>query len=232
MEANVLFGKALGLGSGWKVVKSEMDVGRELKIWLDFESGSQFACPRCGKFSRLAIATLRRSMPWHAKGLLRKKIEPSIIILACPASSASGLRVQFHATDLEDFEVPSPSSDARPAVKDRSGRLGIDQSAETRYKGALRVRPSRAPKISRARLIAALSGLFKGRLVTPRSGTLLIVVSCKPETRISKPVGLTMKSTIVFPHSRASARMSLSLRCASARMTMSTRPRSQRLLTS
>jgi transposase len=52
MDANVLFGKALGLGSGWKVVKSEMDVaGRELKIWLDFESGSQFACPQCGKFS-------------------------------------------------------------------------------------------------------------------------------------------------------------------------------------
>ena len=52
MDANVLFGKALGLGSGWKVVKSEMDVGgRELKIWLDFESGSQFACPRCEKFS-------------------------------------------------------------------------------------------------------------------------------------------------------------------------------------
>ena len=54
MDANVLFGKALGLGSGWKVVKSEMDVaGRELKIWLDFESGSQFACPQCGKFSAL-----------------------------------------------------------------------------------------------------------------------------------------------------------------------------------
>ena len=51
MDANVLFGKALGLGSGWKVIKSEMDVaGQELKIWLDFESGSQFACPRCGKF--------------------------------------------------------------------------------------------------------------------------------------------------------------------------------------
>ena len=26
MDANILFGKALGLGSGWKVVKSEMDV--------------------------------------------------------------------------------------------------------------------------------------------------------------------------------------------------------------
>ncbi|HEY5813202.1 MAG TPA: hypothetical protein VIT23_11195, partial [Terrimicrobiaceae bacterium] len=47
MDANVLFSKALGLGSGWKVVKSEMDVaGRELKLWLDFEPGSQFACPQ------------------------------------------------------------------------------------------------------------------------------------------------------------------------------------------
>ena len=26
-------------------------VGRELKIWLDFESGSQFAYPQCAKFS-------------------------------------------------------------------------------------------------------------------------------------------------------------------------------------
>lgn len=51
MDANVLFGKALGLGTGWKVVNSEMDVaGRELKIWLDFESGLQFACPQCGEF--------------------------------------------------------------------------------------------------------------------------------------------------------------------------------------
>ena len=51
MDANVLFGKALGLGDGWKVVKSEMDVeGRQLKLWLDFEKGSQFACPECGEY--------------------------------------------------------------------------------------------------------------------------------------------------------------------------------------
>jgi transposase len=51
MDANILFGQALGLGSGWKVVKSEMDVGaRELRLWLDFELGSQFACPRCGNY--------------------------------------------------------------------------------------------------------------------------------------------------------------------------------------
>lgn len=51
MDANVLFGKALGLGDGWKVVKSEMDVeGRQLKLWLDFAKGSQFACPDCGEY--------------------------------------------------------------------------------------------------------------------------------------------------------------------------------------
>jgi transposase len=51
MDANKLFEMALGLGSGWKVVKSEMDVGtRQLKIWLDFGAGSQFECPECGEY--------------------------------------------------------------------------------------------------------------------------------------------------------------------------------------
>ena len=51
MDANKLFEMALGLGSGWKVVNSEMDVaGRQLKLWLDFAAGSQFACPSCGEY--------------------------------------------------------------------------------------------------------------------------------------------------------------------------------------
>ena len=51
MEANQLFSMALGLGNAWRVVKSEMKVeNRELKLWLDFESGLQFACPECGEF--------------------------------------------------------------------------------------------------------------------------------------------------------------------------------------
>jgi len=50
MDANILFGQALGLDKGWKVVKSEMDVtGRQLRLWLDFEAGSPFACPQCGR---------------------------------------------------------------------------------------------------------------------------------------------------------------------------------------
>jgi len=48
MDANLLFEKALGLGSGWKVVKSEMNVAeRRLKLWLDFAKGAQFPCPQC-----------------------------------------------------------------------------------------------------------------------------------------------------------------------------------------
>lgn len=54
MNTNSLFGKALGLGEGWKVVNSEMDVaGRQLRLWLDFEAGCQFACPQCGEFCRV-----------------------------------------------------------------------------------------------------------------------------------------------------------------------------------
>lgn len=50
MEANALFGKALGLEGEWKVVKSELDVGgRGLKLWLDFEAGTKFDCPQCAE---------------------------------------------------------------------------------------------------------------------------------------------------------------------------------------
>jgi hypothetical protein len=47
MQENILFWQALGLGNGWKVIKSEMDVaGQQLKLWLDFERGTYFACPK------------------------------------------------------------------------------------------------------------------------------------------------------------------------------------------
>jgi len=50
MDSNVLFTKALGLGSNWKVVESEMDVaGRELRLRLDFERGAHFPCAKCGR---------------------------------------------------------------------------------------------------------------------------------------------------------------------------------------
>lgn len=50
-DANKLFEKALGVGNGWRVVNSEMDVkGRKLRLWLDFASGSHFDCPQCGEW--------------------------------------------------------------------------------------------------------------------------------------------------------------------------------------
>jgi transposase len=61
MDANKLFEMALGLGSGWKVVKSEMDVPtRQLRIWLDFEAGSQFECPECGEYCGVHDTTEKR----------------------------------------------------------------------------------------------------------------------------------------------------------------------------
>jgi transposase len=51
MDANKLFDMALGLGSGWTVTKSEMNIeSRQLKLWLDFAPGTLFACPKCGEF--------------------------------------------------------------------------------------------------------------------------------------------------------------------------------------
>lgn len=45
-----LFQKALGLGDEWFVEKTEFNVQeKRLDIYLDFERGSKFACPECGK---------------------------------------------------------------------------------------------------------------------------------------------------------------------------------------
>jgi len=51
MNANKLFEMALGLGSGWKVEKSDMELeASTLKLWLKFEPKSLFACPSCGEY--------------------------------------------------------------------------------------------------------------------------------------------------------------------------------------
>lgn len=61
MNANTLFEKALGLGDGWKVVESEMDVkGRQLRLKLDFQKGLAFACPECGEFCPVHDTTQKR----------------------------------------------------------------------------------------------------------------------------------------------------------------------------
>jgi transposase len=50
MDANALFAAALQLSPPWKVVNSEFDKEEgELSIWVDFQAGSRFACPRCGE---------------------------------------------------------------------------------------------------------------------------------------------------------------------------------------
>lgn len=51
MDANKLFEIALGLGSGWKVENSEIEMDAStLKLWLRFQPGSLFSCPTCGEY--------------------------------------------------------------------------------------------------------------------------------------------------------------------------------------
>lgn len=52
MNPNELFTAALQLKDGWRVVRSEFEgEPRTLRLRLDFEPGSQFGCPKCGKKS-------------------------------------------------------------------------------------------------------------------------------------------------------------------------------------
>ncbi len=45
-----LFQQALGLDEPWRVVGSEFDAGRRrLELRLDFQRGSRFSCPECGR---------------------------------------------------------------------------------------------------------------------------------------------------------------------------------------
>jgi hypothetical protein len=45
-----LFQQALGLEEPWQVWRTEFDAqARRLDIYLDFERGSRFACPDCGR---------------------------------------------------------------------------------------------------------------------------------------------------------------------------------------
>jgi hypothetical protein len=65
MDANLLFEKALGLGNGWKVVKSEMNVAeRRLELWLDFAVGAQFACPQCAQWCPVHDTVERSGGTW------------------------------------------------------------------------------------------------------------------------------------------------------------------------
>ncbi len=50
MQTNELFRIALGLAEPWVVSEIEFSEDqRQLELWLDFPSGSRFACPECGR---------------------------------------------------------------------------------------------------------------------------------------------------------------------------------------
>ena len=50
MQMNELFRVALGLDKPWQVSKIEFSEAKhQLDLWLDFPSGSRFACPECGR---------------------------------------------------------------------------------------------------------------------------------------------------------------------------------------
>jgi transposase len=52
MQTNELFRVALGLAKPWQVSKIDFSADEHrLDLWLDFPSGSHFACPECGKSS-------------------------------------------------------------------------------------------------------------------------------------------------------------------------------------
>lgn len=57
-----LFRVALGLAEPWEVSKIEFSEGRQqLELWLDFPSGSRFACPECGRSGCGAYDTSERA---------------------------------------------------------------------------------------------------------------------------------------------------------------------------
>ena len=124
MDANILFSKALGLGSGWKVVKSEMDVaGRELKLWLDFEPGSQFACPQCGEFCPVhdTVEKKWRHLDfWQHRTELNARVprtncqEHGVLLAAVPwARAGSGFTLMMEAMILLLGQQMSVSATAR-----------------------------------------------------------------------------------------------------------------------
>lgn len=108
MDTNNLFGKALGLGNGWKVVKSEMNVeGRCLRLWIDFATGSHFACPRCGEYCRVhdtVEKTWRHLNFWQHRTELKARVprtaceEHGVLLTEVPwARTDSGFTLMMEA---------------------------------------------------------------------------------------------------------------------------------------
>ena len=152
MDANTLFGMALGLGNGWKVVKSEMDVeGKQLKLWLDFEAGSQFACSECGDYcpvhdtvekrwrhmdfwqhrTELIARTPRTkceehgvllaAVPWARAGSGFTLMMEAMILLRCQQATVSAVARELGETDKRLWRVLDHYVSAAHAAKDWSG---------------------------------------------------------------------------------------------------------------
>lgn len=152
MNANTLFGMALGLGNGWKVVNSEMDVeGKHLKLWLDFEVGSQFACAKCGEWCAVhdtvekkwrhlnfwqhettLIARVPRTVcdedgvlltevPWARSGSGFTLMMEAMILLLCQQMPVSAAARQLGETDQRLWRVLDHYVSAAHAAKDWSG---------------------------------------------------------------------------------------------------------------
>ena len=152
MDANTLFGMALGLGNGWKVVKSEMDVeGKQLKLWLDFEAGSQFECSECGDYcpvhdtvekrwrhmdfwqhrTELIARTPRTkcdehgvllaAVPWARAGSGFTLMMEAMILLRCQQATVSAVARDLGETDKRLWRVLDHYVSAAHAAKDWSG---------------------------------------------------------------------------------------------------------------
>jgi transposase len=124
MDANHLFAMALGLGSGWKVVKSEMDVeGRRLRLWLDFEPGSLFACPKCGEYGPVhdtVEKTWRHLNFWQHETQLTARVprtrceKDGVLLTEVPwARAGSGFTLMMEAMILLLCQQMSVSAAAR-----------------------------------------------------------------------------------------------------------------------
>lgn len=152
MQENILFGQALGLGNGWKVTKSEMDiVGQQLKLWLDFEAGSYFACPKCGEYCPVhdtvekkwrhlnfwqhrtelnarvprtcckEHGVLQSEVPWARSGSGFTLMSEAMILLLCKEMSVSAASKQFGETDKRLWRVIDHYVTEAHAAKDWSG---------------------------------------------------------------------------------------------------------------
>ena len=133
MNANTLFEMALGLGSGWKVVNSEMDVaGRQLTLWLDFEAGSQFACPSCGEYCPVHDTVEKKWRHlnfWQHETTLIARVprtkceEDGVLLAAVPwARNGSGFTLMMEAMILLLCQQ-MPVSDAAGHLGEHDTRL-------------------------------------------------------------------------------------------------------------